>query len=217
MENGGSVYEPTTSPAEQLPRKGLRYCGCTAAHLGPLRLLLKALQLPMFLYPVYPLIASHLLRSDLFRTPWVEKGKGLSFLAFVLEEVIEVCTRCGGLYFFEFVSCCAFLLCIPILAIYCTSLYERVGKDQVKQLDFWIVAVTGPFFFIASIVFASTSDRTSVEVAAIVFGFFASIMFLADAVMMCFKGPHARKETQQENTDRPLNPAENQPLNNQPV
>ncbi|XP_015273881.1 PREDICTED: CKLF-like MARVEL transmembrane domain-containing protein 6 [Gekko japonicus] len=143
--------------------------------------------------------------------------KGLSFLAFVLEEVIEVCTSCGGLYFFEFVSCCAFLLCISVLAIYCTSLYERVGKDQVKQLDFWIVAVIGPFFLLASIVFSSTSDRTSVEVAAIVFGFFASITFIVDAVMMYCKGPHARKETQQENTDRPLNPAENQPLNNQPV
>ncbi|XP_060104817.1 CKLF-like MARVEL transmembrane domain-containing protein 6 [Heteronotia binoei] len=187
MENGSSVYEPTTSPAEQSPHKGLRYCGCTAAHLGPVRLFLKALQL------------------------------GLSFLAFVLEEIIDVCTSCGGLYFFEFVSCCAFLLCIPILAMYCTSLYERVGKDQVKQLDFWIVAVMGFVFLLASIIFSATNDRTSIEVAAIVFGFFASIAFIADFVKMCLQGPHARKETQQENTNRPLNPAENQPLNNQPV
>lgn len=35
--------------------------------------------------------------------------------------------------------------------------------------------------------------------------------------MMRYKGHHAKKEAQQENTDRPLNLAENQPLNNQPA
>ncbi|XP_077160881.1 CKLF-like MARVEL transmembrane domain-containing protein 6 isoform X2 [Paroedura picta] len=185
MENGGSVYEPTTSPAERPPSKALRSCGCTAARLDGKRLPLKALQL------------------------------GLSFLAFVLEEVLEVCTSCGGLYFFEFVSCCAFLLCIPVLAMYCTSLYERVGKDQVRQLDFWIVTIMGALFLLASIVFSATSDRTSVEIAAIVFGYFASIAFIVDAFMMFREDLHPKKEIQQENTSRPLNPAENQPLNNQ--
>ncbi|XP_054847808.1 CKLF-like MARVEL transmembrane domain-containing protein 6 [Eublepharis macularius] len=187
MENGGSVYSPTTSPAEPAPHKGLRSCGCTAAHLGLSRLALKALQLV------------------------------LSFLAFVLEEVIEVCTSCGGLYFFEFVSCSAFLLCIPILAMYCTSLHERVGKEQVKQLDFWIVSVLAIFFFLASVVFSATNDRTSIEIAAIVFGYLASITFIVDAVMIFRRRQDRRKETQQENTARTLNPAENQPLNNQPA
>nr|XP_056713417.1 CKLF-like MARVEL transmembrane domain-containing protein 6 [Euleptes europaea] len=188
MENGGRpVYEDTTSPAEQPPRKGRRSCGCTAARLGVPRLLLKASQL------------------------------GLSFLAFVLEEVLEVCTSCGGLYFFEFVSCSAFLLCIPILAMYCTSLYERVGKQQVKQLDFWIVTIVGLLFLLASIVFSATKDGTPVEIAAIVFGFFASFAFIADTVVMLLDRCRARNETPQENPVRLPSEAEHQPLNNQPA
>lgn len=34
--------------------------------------------------------------------------------------------------------------------------------------DLWIVTVTAVFFLLASIVFASTNDRTSVEIAAVV-------------------------------------------------
>ncbi|XP_048367407.1 CKLF-like MARVEL transmembrane domain-containing protein 6 [Sphaerodactylus townsendi] len=187
MENGGRVYEETTSPAESSPQKGLRNCGCTAAHLERPRLVLKALQLV------------------------------LSFLAFVLEEVIEVCTNCSGLYFFEFVSCSAFLLCIPILAMYCTPLYEKVEKRQVKNLDFGIVSLVGLFFWIASIVFSSTYDKTPIEIAAVTFGYFASIAFTVDFVMILYKRCHARKETPPENTARLPNLAENQPLNNPPA
>uniref|UniRef100_A0ACB8FUK3 Uncharacterized protein n=1 Tax=Sphaerodactylus townsendi TaxID=933632 RepID=A0ACB8FUK3_9SAUR len=144
-------------------------------------------------------------------------SKVLSFLAFVLEEVIEVCTNCSGLYFFEFVSCSAFLLCIPILAMYCTPLYEKVEKRQVKNLDFGIVSLVGLFFWIASIVFSSTYDKTPIEIAAVTFGYFASIAFTVDFVMILYKRCHARKETPPENTARLPNLAENQPLNNPPA
>uniref|UniRef100_A0ACB8FUU0 Uncharacterized protein n=1 Tax=Sphaerodactylus townsendi TaxID=933632 RepID=A0ACB8FUU0_9SAUR len=64
MENGGRVYEETTSPAESSPQKGLRNCGCTAAHLERPRLVLKALQLAASAtLNVNPVIA-HLLRPD---------------------------------------------------------------------------------------------------------------------------------------------------------
>lgn len=94
------------------------------------------------------------------------------------------CTVCGGLYFFEFVSCSAFLLSLLILIVYCTKVYDKVESPKVKVSDFYITAVTGGVFLLASIIFAVTNDRTSAEYAAIVFGFLGSFVFIADAVTM---------------------------------
>lgn len=57
----------------------------------------------------------------------------LSLLAFICEEVVSQCTLCGGLYFFEFVSCSAFLLSLLILIVYCTPVYDRVDPVKVKS------------------------------------------------------------------------------------
>lgn len=54
-------------------------------------------------------------------------------LAFICEEVVSQCTLCGGLYFFEFVSCSAFLLSLLILIVYCTPVYDRVDAGKVKS------------------------------------------------------------------------------------
>ncbi|XP_055985480.1 CKLF-like MARVEL transmembrane domain-containing protein 6 [Sorex fumeus] len=108
----------------------------------------------------------------------------LSLLAFISEEVVSQCTICGGLYFFEFVSCSAFLLSLLILVVYCTSVYDKVESPKVKLSDFYITAATGGVFLLASIIFAATQDRTSAEYAAVVFGFLGSIVFIADAVNM---------------------------------
>ena len=43
------------------------------------------------------------------------------------------CTLCGGLYFFEFVSCSDFILSLLILIVYCTPVYNQVDPDKVKQ------------------------------------------------------------------------------------
>ncbi|XP_020655164.2 CKLF-like MARVEL transmembrane domain-containing protein 6 [Pogona vitticeps] len=185
MENGDQVYVGTTVPAGATPGKGPFWRSCSIGHLGLLRFSLKVSQLV------------------------------LSFLAFVLEEVVSQCTRCSGLYFFEFVSCSAFLLCIPILFICCTSFYERIGKEKVNKLDTWILISVGAFFLLASIVFSATSDKTSVETAAFVFGYFASFAFLLDAGLLVYKLCKAKEERQPENTGNALNAIENQPLNNQ--
>ncbi|NXS12029.1 CKLF6 protein, partial [Neodrepanis coruscans] len=58
----------------------------------------------------------------------------LSFLAVLCEEIVEDCSICSGLYFFEFISCSAFLLCLMILCVYCTDIYETLGEDQVQKL-----------------------------------------------------------------------------------
>ncbi|XP_049622399.1 CKLF-like MARVEL transmembrane domain-containing protein 6 [Suncus etruscus] len=108
----------------------------------------------------------------------------LSLLAFICEEVVSQCTMCGGLYFFEFVSCSAFLLSLLILVVYCTSVYDKVESPKVRLSDFYITATTGAVFFLASVIFAFTQDQTPAEYAAVVFGFLGSFVFIADAVVM---------------------------------
>ncbi|KAM7382805.1 hypothetical protein PAMP_002512 [Pampus punctatissimus] len=51
----------------------------------------------------------------------------LSFLAFILEEVVNSCLSCTALYFFEFVSCTAFLFTLLLIVLLSTSLHTRVG------------------------------------------------------------------------------------------
>nr|XP_033785994.1 CKLF-like MARVEL transmembrane domain-containing protein 6 isoform X2 [Geotrypetes seraphini] len=87
----------------------------------------------------------------------------LSFVAFICEEIVEHCTNCVGLYLFEFVSCSAFLLSILALVIYCTRLHEKVGLEMIKKMDFWFSLCIGVIFLLASIVFAATSDQTTLE------------------------------------------------------
>ncbi|XP_003895269.1 CKLF-like MARVEL transmembrane domain-containing protein 6 [Papio anubis] len=126
----------------------------------------------------------------------------LSLLAFICEEVVSQCTLCGGLYFFEFVSCSAFLLSLLILIVYCTPFYERVDTTKVKSSDFYITLGTGCVFLLASIIFVSTHDRTSAEIAAIVFGFLASFMFLLDFAIMLYEKRQESQLRKPENTTR---------------
>ncbi|NXL72055.1 CKLF6 protein, partial [Leptocoma aspasia] len=81
-----------------------RPCGCTLRHLRGWRLPAKVLQ-------------------AIF-----------SFVAVVCEEIVEECSICSGLYFFEFISCSAFLLSLLILYVYCSDLYESLGEEKVQKL-----------------------------------------------------------------------------------
>ncbi|XP_002759763.1 CKLF-like MARVEL transmembrane domain-containing protein 6 [Callithrix jacchus] len=141
------------------------------------------------------------------RLPWLRRVlKGLqlllSLLAFICEEVVSQCTLCGGLYFFEFVSCSAFLLSLLILIVYCTPVYDMVDTAKVKASDFYIALGTGFVFLLASIIFVSTHDRTSAEIAAIVFGFIASFMFLLDFLTMFVEKLRESRLRKPENTTR---------------
>ncbi|KAI3360817.1 hypothetical protein L3Q82_012885, partial [Scortum barcoo] len=51
----------------------------------------------------------------------------LSLVAFVLEEVVSSCTSCSALYFFEFISCTAFLFTLLLLILLSTVLHTKVG------------------------------------------------------------------------------------------
>ncbi|NXD83387.1 CKLF6 protein, partial [Halcyon senegalensis] len=58
----------------------------------------------------------------------------LSLLAFICEEIVEDCIKCFGLYFFEFISCTAFLLSLLVLCVYCTNLYKTFGGDKIQRV-----------------------------------------------------------------------------------
>ncbi|NXX13975.1 CKLF6 protein, partial [Podargus strigoides] len=58
----------------------------------------------------------------------------LSLLAVICEEIVEDCITCGGLYFFEFISCSACFLSLLILCVYCTDAYETLGEDKVQRV-----------------------------------------------------------------------------------
>ncbi|KAG8442898.1 hypothetical protein GDO86_011634 [Hymenochirus boettgeri] len=136
----------------------------------------------------------------------------LSFVAFLCEEIIEQCENCGGLYFFEFVSCSAFLLVILLLFVYLTSLNKKVNNENLKFIDFIITCGIVAFFFISSIVFSVTKDKDSpLSDASVAFGFLATFAFLAELIYL-FKTdntPCAKKL----NANGATIPSEGEPLN----
>ncbi|XP_029865858.1 CKLF-like MARVEL transmembrane domain-containing protein 6 isoform X1 [Aquila chrysaetos chrysaetos] len=139
----------------------------------------------------------------------------LSLLAVICEEIVEGCIKCGGLYFFEFTSCSAFLLSLLILCVYCTDVYETFGEDKVQTVNLWTMRAIAVCFLLASIVLAATISGSAVENAACVFGFLASGAFSAEIIIECF---HSRKQNVDGSSENPGNAqsyTENQPLNKQ--
>lgn len=104
----------------------------------------------------------------------------LSFVAFVLEEVVNTCVTCSALYFFEFVSCTAFLFTLLLLILLSTTLHTRTGITCWSILDFVYTGGIALLFLIAAIVFASDNSGTTMERGAVAFGFLATAMFFVD-------------------------------------
>ncbi|XP_076593497.1 CKLF-like MARVEL transmembrane domain-containing protein 6 [Chaetodon auriga] len=107
----------------------------------------------------------------------------LSFVAFILEEVVNSCLSCAALYFFEFVSCTAFLFTLLLLVLLSTTLHTRVGITCWPSLDFVYTGGVALLFLIASIIFASDNGGTSLERSVVAFGFLATIVFVVDLIM----------------------------------
>ncbi|XP_051999271.1 CKLF-like MARVEL transmembrane domain-containing protein 6 [Xyrauchen texanus] len=106
----------------------------------------------------------------------------LSFVAFVLEEVVSNCSSCGPLYFFEFVSCTAFFFTLLLLILLATTLHKRVGINCWPSVDFGYTVAMAFLFFIASVVFVADNGGTSLESAAVIFGFLATLAFVFDFI-----------------------------------
>ncbi|XP_009699348.1 PREDICTED: CKLF-like MARVEL transmembrane domain-containing protein 6 [Cariama cristata] len=137
----------------------------------------------------------------------------LSLLAVICEEIVQDCIECGGLYFFEFVSCSAFLLSLLILCAYCTDIYETSGEDKVQRVNCGAVTAIGVCFLLASIVLAATSSGSAVEKAACVFGFLASGAFVAEIITERFHSQKQNVDGRSENPSNTQSATESQPLN----
>ncbi|KAL0985334.1 hypothetical protein UPYG_G00155620 [Umbra pygmaea] len=138
----------------------------------------------------------------------------LSLVAFVLEEVVTSCLSCTPLYFFEFVSCTAFLFTALLLVLLSTKLHMRVGIDCWPSLDLGYTVVIAAIFAIASIVFASDNGGTGLEKAAVAFGFLATVAFLVDAgLFVKTKGLPFKRTNQQEANNGAPHVAEAEKLN----
>ncbi|TKC51098.1 hypothetical protein EI555_007689, partial [Monodon monoceros] len=77
-----------------------------------------------------------------------------------------------------------------------TRLIIKLLQLLLLVQDFYITVGTGLVFLVASIFFALTHDSTPAELAAIVFGFLASFVFLSDFFLMVYekrKEPRPRK------------------------
>nr|XP_055066914.1 CKLF-like MARVEL transmembrane domain-containing protein 6 [Misgurnus anguillicaudatus] len=131
----------------------------------------------------------------------------LSFVAFVVEEIVSNCSSCGPLYFFEFVSCTAFLFTLLLLILLSTTLHQRVGINSWPTLDFGYTIGIAILFLLASIVFASGNSGSTLEQTAVAFGFLATVAYFIDVVFFNKEnGMPCQKKTRQptDGTARPM-------------
>ncbi|XP_053467189.1 CKLF-like MARVEL transmembrane domain-containing protein 6 [Ictalurus furcatus] len=107
----------------------------------------------------------------------------LSFVAFVLEESVNSCTSCSALYFFEFVSCTAFLFTLLFLILLSTPMHQKVGITCWPKLDFVYSALIAVLLVIASAAFSAHNSGSEMERATVVFGFLAASAFFIDVII----------------------------------
>ncbi|XP_033837183.1 CKLF-like MARVEL transmembrane domain-containing protein 6 [Periophthalmus magnuspinnatus] len=138
-----------------------------------------------------------------------------SVVAFLQEEFVSSCVACNALYFFEFVSCTAFLFTVLLLGLLSTPVHRRVGMNCWSMLDFMYTVIIFVFFFLASIIFSASNSGSALERSAVAFGFLASLSFLLDLVL--FYRTHGLPFKYAQNQENPAtgsnNPAEAEKLN----
>lgn len=101
----------------------------------------------------------------------------LALIAFICIETIMECSPCGGLYFFEFVSCSAFVITGVLLLVFSLNLHTKVPQINWSLTDLVNTGVSTFFFFLASIILAALNHRTGAEVTAVVFGFLVTTVY----------------------------------------
>ncbi|XP_062394245.1 CKLF-like MARVEL transmembrane domain-containing protein 6 [Sardina pilchardus] len=111
----------------------------------------------------------------------------LSFVAFVLEEVVATCNSCGVLYFFEFVSCTAFLFTLLLFILLASPLHKKVGIGSWDRLDFGYTLLISLLFILASILFLADNSGSDLETGAGVFGLISALVFLANVAYLLLK------------------------------
>nr|KAF6318338.1 CKLF like MARVEL transmembrane domain containing 4 [Pipistrellus kuhlii] len=92
----------------------------------------------------------------------------LALIAFICIETIMECSPCEGLYFFEFVSCSAFVVTGVLLILFSLNLHMRIPQINWNLTDLVNTGLSTFFFFIASIVLAALNHKAGAEIAAVV-------------------------------------------------
>ncbi|XP_075911236.1 CKLF-like MARVEL transmembrane domain-containing protein 4 [Petromyzon marinus] len=71
----------------------------------------------------------------------------LSLVAFICVEAVGACSRCSAVYFFEFVSCTAFLGGLTLITVLATSLQQRISLIN------WVLMAVYFFEFVSCTAF----------------------------------------------------------------
>uniref|UniRef100_A0A3B4BCI0 MARVEL domain-containing protein n=1 Tax=Periophthalmus magnuspinnatus TaxID=409849 RepID=A0A3B4BCI0_9GOBI len=134
-----------------------------------------------------------------------------SVVAFLQEEFVSSCVACNALYFFEFVSCTAFLFTVLLLGLLSTPVHRRVGMNCWSMLVGHLTHGEG----ISHTRKASDIQEGHLTHCQDAFGFLASLSFLLDLVL--FYRTHGLPFKYAQNQENPAtgsnNPAEAEKLN----
>lgn len=101
----------------------------------------------------------------------------LSLIAFICIETIMYCLPCGGVYFFEFVSCSCFVVTGVLLLIFSLNFHTKVPHVNWNLTDLVNTAVSTLFFFLASVVLAALNHNKGADIAAVIFGFLVTCVY----------------------------------------
>uniref|UniRef100_G3U105 CKLF like MARVEL transmembrane domain containing 4 n=2 Tax=Elephantidae TaxID=9780 RepID=G3U105_LOXAF len=107
----------------------------------------------------------------------------LALIAFICIETIMECAPCEGLYFFEFVSCSAFVVTGVLLVLFSLNLHVRIPQINWNLTDLVNTGLSTLFFFIASIVLAALNHKAVAEIAAVLFGFLATAVYAVNTFL----------------------------------
>ncbi|XP_063054716.1 CKLF-like MARVEL transmembrane domain-containing protein 6 [Engraulis encrasicolus] len=107
-----------------------------------------------------------------------------SVIAFILEEIVTTCNACGFLYFFEFISCTAFLFTLLLTILLASKLHSKVGINRWETLDFGYTFVIAILFILASVLFLSNNNGSEIEKVSGIFGIIAAVFFFANAAFL---------------------------------
>lgn len=105
----------------------------------------------------------------------------LSLICFICIETIMLCQPCEGVYFFEFVSCSAFVVTGVLLLIFCLGLHTKVPHVNWTLTDLVNTAASAFFYFLSSLVLAALNKNGSSEIAAVIFGFLVTCVYGVNA------------------------------------
>ncbi|XP_068194546.1 CKLF-like MARVEL transmembrane domain-containing protein 4 [Antennarius striatus] len=107
----------------------------------------------------------------------------LSLIGFICIETIMLCSPCGGVYFFEFVSCSAFVVTGVLLIIFSLNLHTKVPHVNWSLTDLVNTSASTFFFFLSSLVLGFINHNTAAEIAALIFGFLVTGVYGVNTVL----------------------------------